>query len=245
VSEPVDYEAVIADLDAKRAALDAAIAALRLAVSIGAQVTMGTAGAVPAKPIDPASIPDDAFFGLSIGEAAKKYLLMVKRKQSVREIADALERGGLPHTSSNFVNTVATMLNRTAKDQELVRVGRGEWGLAAWYGNRRPKQEPVKKTPKRAQSKAERSIKLRPTANKESSASSPGATVMEPSVRQLAERTLRAAGKPLHLTEILKRIEAETGRQVKRDTLAGLFSIAVRKNDMFTKTGPGTFGMIG
>src|SRR5438477_411254 len=65
-----------------------------------------------AKPIDPAMISDDAFFGLSITEAAKKYLGMVKRKQTVREIADALDRGGLPHTSSNFVATVATMLRR-------------------------------------------------------------------------------------------------------------------------------------
>ena len=71
-------------------------------------------------------IPDDAFFGLSIGEAAKKYLMMVKKKQSVREIADALDRGGLPHTSSNFVATVGTMMNRTAQELDLVRVGRGE-----------------------------------------------------------------------------------------------------------------------
>jgi hypothetical protein len=147
--EPVDYDAVLQDLEGKRAALDAAITALRYALNMGATATLngGAAGApVATKAIDPANIRDDAFFGMSIGDAAKRYLEMVKRKQSVKEIADALDRGGLPHTSANFMNTVGTMLNRAAKnDPELVRVGRGEWGLAGWYGNRRPKPEPPKK----------------------------------------------------------------------------------------------------
>jgi hypothetical protein len=62
--------------------------------------------------VNPANIPDDAFFGLSIGEAAKKYLGIVKRKPSIGEIADALDRGGLPHASGDFVGTVTTMLGR-------------------------------------------------------------------------------------------------------------------------------------
>jgi len=146
--EPIDYAVVLADLEAKRAVLDGLIENLRNVLNLGAQVTVG--GGVNAgsnKSIDPSSIRDDAFFGLSIGDAAKRYLEMVKRKQSVKEIAEALDRGGLPHSSSNFVNTVGTMIRRAAKaDPELVRIGRGEWGLAGWYGNRRPKPtEPPKK----------------------------------------------------------------------------------------------------
>src|SRR5207249_2601998 len=121
--EAIDYEVVLADLEAKRAALEAAVSALRLALNLGATAAMNSGGAAATaapKPIDPATIRDDAFFGLSIGEAAKRYLEMVKRKQSVKEIADALERGGLPHTSSNFTNTVGTMMNRAARtDLEL------------------------------------------------------------------------------------------------------------------------------
>jgi hypothetical protein len=148
------YEGVIADLVAKRDAIDATIANLRQLMSGGSPIAIGTTPATTAiasKPIDPANIRDDAFFGLSIAEAGKRYLEMVKRKQTVKEIADALERGGLPHTSHNFVNTVGTMMNRAAGiDPELVRVGRGEWGLAAWYGNRRPKPvEAPKKRKKR------------------------------------------------------------------------------------------------
>jgi hypothetical protein len=155
------YEGVIADLMAKRDAIDVTIANLRAIQAGGAAPVAGSVVAGPSKPIDPMNIRDDAFFGLSIGEGAKRYLEMVKRKQSVKEIAEALDRGGLPHTSTNFVNTVGTMINRLAKtDPDLVRVGRGEWGLAAWYGNRRPKPpEPPKKKrrakKRRAESNAE------------------------------------------------------------------------------------------
>lgn len=154
------YEGVLADLEAKRATIDTMIANLRQIMGLGASVaiTGGVQGVVAgAKPIDPANIRDDAFFGLSIGEAGKRYLEMVKRKQSTQEIADALERGGLPHTSTNFTNTVGTMMNRLAKaDPDIARVGRGEWGLAAWYGNRRPKPpEPPKKRRSKKRKKAE------------------------------------------------------------------------------------------
>ncbi len=146
-TEPIDYEAVLGDLEAKRAALDGAIVAIRQMLAAGAN--SGTAGGVTVRQVDPENIPNDAFFGLSIGEAAKKYLTLVKRKQSTRAIADALERGGLPHTSTNFLNTVTTMLSRQARvDSELTKVGR-EWGLAAWYGNRRASQ-PRKRTKKKA-----------------------------------------------------------------------------------------------
>jgi len=242
--EPIDYEAVLADLQAKRATIDLAISAVTQLVQAGAQVAVGGAALAGAgKPVDPGSIPDDAFFGLSIGEAAKKYLLMVKRKQSVKEIADALDRGGLPHTSSNFVNTVGTMINRAAaNDPELVRVGRGEWGLAAWYGNRRPKPEAPKKAkrPKRPERKASASERH---AVKVVAKGAPASAL--PTVRDLAEKTLREAGAPLPLSEIMRRIADATGRQVKRDTLAGIFSVASRDKDTFFKAAPGVFGLIG
>jgi hypothetical protein len=182
--EPVDYEAVLADLEAKRAVLDSAIAALRQVANAGGQLLPvgGLSGGGGDKAIDPASIRDDAFFGLSIGEAGKKYLQMVKRKQSVKEIADALERGGLPHTSANFVNTVGTMMNRAAAgDPELVRVGRGEWGLAGWYGNRRPKPEPPKKV-KRAKRKTKAVVQTKaetPPPKKERTKKEPPSTATD------------------------------------------------------------------
>jgi hypothetical protein len=143
--EPINYEVVLNDLERQKAAIENAIAALRQAmIALGGQLSAGSAASE--LPIDPFKIPGDAFFGMSIGEAAKKYLSMVKKKQTVQEIADALERGGLPHTSANFAQTVRTMVNRQAKeDSDLVRVGPGaSWGLSDWYGNRRPKEGAIK-----------------------------------------------------------------------------------------------------
>jgi hypothetical protein len=226
--EAIDYEAVIADLEAKRTTIDTAITSLRAAMMAANQ----GGASVAAKPIDPASIPDDTFFGLSIGEAAKKYLTIVKRKQSVKEIADALDRGGLPHTSVNFVNTVSTMMNRAGADPAsgLVRVGRGEWGLAAWYGSRRPKPEPVKKSKRKPQE--------RKSEKSKSPAPGGGAT------RGLVEKALRESGKPLHIDEILKRIHEGSGQQLKKDTVASMLSVAVRNNDTFSKVSPGVFGLL-
>ena len=229
--DKVDYRRVIEKLKIQRDALTNAIDALNIFIKAGSLPDLPEPSEMPAKPIDPASIPDDAFFGLSIAEATKKYLSLVKKKQTIKEIAEALDRGGLPHTSSNFLNTVGTMLNRSAVyDSELVRVGRGAWGLASWYGNRRPKPEP----PRRSKSAK------RPVAKAVAESSESG-----PTLKQLAKRVLHEAGEPLHVDEIIKRIEGKTGRSVKKDTLAALFSIATRKGDTFIKKAPGVFGLIG
>ena len=81
------------------------------------------------------------FFGLGIGDAAVKYLQIVKRQQSTREIAEALVAANYPHTSRNFVNTVNTALYRRSKDDgDVIRIGRN-WALAEWYPGRRRKRE--------------------------------------------------------------------------------------------------------
>src|SRR5258708_6300144 len=71
------------------------------------------AGGGGGRAITPDKVPSDAFFGVgSIRDAARKYLNMVKRKQTTREIVDALEKGGFQHQSKSFFNTVYTALNR-------------------------------------------------------------------------------------------------------------------------------------
>jgi hypothetical protein len=239
--ETIDYEAVLVDLEAKRAALDAAIAALRQVMSLGASTASPFAPGQSARQVDPANIPDDAFFGLSIGEAAKKYLTIVKRKQSVREIADALERGGLPHTSSDFVNTVGTMLGRYSKvDSEMVRVGRGDWGLASWYGNRRPKVEPVKK------GKAKRAKRDgRARASKPKLLTAARSAVDGGGLLDHAEAVLREHGSALDIADLLKRVGERAGRDVAKTTLVGMLSKKVREQDTFSRPSPGTYGLIG
>lgn len=133
-NEPMDpYAAVLADLEAQRAELDAAIAVIRR--------RMGQAGE-PIQPATPSSaarngtsqeITSDAFFGMSMAAAVRKYLQMMRRPQAVQTIADALKSGGFTTRAENFYSNVYTTLKR---GDEFVKVKRGEWGLAEWYGPR-------------------------------------------------------------------------------------------------------------
>lgn len=135
----VNYEAVLADLKARRASLDQAIAAIEPLVGISPQ----SGGGVSTSQDEQATIRQDSFFGMSIPDATKKYLLMSKKPKSTQEIADALLSGGMTSMSDNFSNSVGSVLNRQDKSGgEIVRVSRGMWGLAEWYpGRKRNKKQ--------------------------------------------------------------------------------------------------------
>lgn len=142
----VDYEAVIADLEAKRAAFNASVDGAIL----GIRHVLNAIAVLPSAPgVTPhisstavvggqaAALTPDAFFGLGLAEASIKYLQTVKKQQTTREIADALEAANYHHTSQNFVNTVNTALYRRERDEaDVVRIGRN-WALAEWYPGRR------------------------------------------------------------------------------------------------------------
>src|SRR6266852_4822406 len=106
--EQMDYAAIVADLEAKRNALDQTIAAFRAAHALGA---LGQAGEFPLPPnglvpsvfgpstfvpsVTGGEVPAGAFLGKSIPDATKLYLEIVKKKQTSREIAQALHKGGM------------------------------------------------------------------------------------------------------------------------------------------------------
>jgi hypothetical protein len=54
---------------------------------------------------------------------------------------------------------------------------------------------------------------------------------------------LRAAGKPLHITEILKRIESTFGLQVDRESIVSSLVKKVRREDRFVRTDKNVFGL--
>ena len=129
----IDYGAVLEDLERRRDELDAAINAVR-----------PLAGLEPATPRPDRSsggqLTSDAFFGLNIMDAVKKFLEINKRPARAADIARALTDGGLINTSKDFAATVTTTLSR---DQErangfVTRLPNRTWGLRTWYGARRP-----------------------------------------------------------------------------------------------------------
>lgn len=132
----VDYAAVLADLRAKRSKLDAAISGIETMLGIaGAALDAGISAPMG---VGGSEIKSDSFFGMTIPDAAKKFLGMKKGPKSTVEIAQALKAGGIQAgTSGNFGNTVGSVLNRNyTQGGGIVRIGRGVWGLAEWYPNR-------------------------------------------------------------------------------------------------------------
>lgn len=125
--DEIDYQAVLTDLERRREELNSAINAIRLILGQG-EVAPPAASNILGKP------SSDAFFGMSIIDAAKKYLGMAKRPMPAPDIADALKGGGLLNASKNFTATVyTTLLREQIKNGSVIKMPDKSWGLAEWY----------------------------------------------------------------------------------------------------------------
>ena len=143
-SEKLDFAAVLAVLEAKRAALDTLIGSFRAAMSIGAlgqfgDIDMSVVGVggpgqsmASMKVSGPIDLPQGALLGMSIPAAIKLYLSAARRKQTTREITMALKENGVESTSQNFENTVTTALHRLKSTGDVLKFNDG-WALAEFY----------------------------------------------------------------------------------------------------------------
>jgi hypothetical protein len=132
-----DLDAMIEAFEAKIASMQEAVAALRKAKDAlgGAGVAVGARGET--------EIGSDTFTGMTIAEAAEKYLRIVGRPARTTEtITKALVRGGLSRVSPE---SVASILVREHNNEgPVVRVQKGVFGLASWYPRRPPKTRGAK-----------------------------------------------------------------------------------------------------
>jgi hypothetical protein len=123
----INYAAVLADLEAKRAQLDSAIAAIKaLLEQTGAMAA--TAPPVP-RIASLSEVPPRAFLGLSISAAVRILLEMMQRRLSVREIMQGLQAGGLK--PSKYRNVYAILRQRESDKADVIKVD-ARWGLAEW-----------------------------------------------------------------------------------------------------------------
>lgn len=130
------YDVVLADLIARRDQLNAAIAAIEAAKSGNTGSIIGAPSLpLPAGGGSP-QIRQDEFFNMTVLDAAKKYLGMMKRPQTARSVTDALVQGGYLFSSANPITTVAAILNRATNGGGVARVGKGTFGLSEWYPGR-------------------------------------------------------------------------------------------------------------
>lgn len=138
------YAAVLADLEARRAQIDATIATLKALQAGGIAATAG--GAQVGTVIDnsgDSEIAVDEFHKLTVGSAINKYLGMRGRKPATTaEIVEALTKGGQAGSEgNNFTVVVSNTLNRLqAADGSISKVKRGLWGLKEWY-DKKPSNE--------------------------------------------------------------------------------------------------------
>lgn len=125
MNESVDYSAIIADMEAKRDALNASIESLRALVG----VWQGTPASKPAQRAVAASPRGGArpYQGMTVIEAVRSYLAAGEPKP-VSDISNALENGGVASRSTNFRSIVQNVLNRLKEMGEIARFPEG-WGM--------------------------------------------------------------------------------------------------------------------
>jgi hypothetical protein len=132
-SQTIDYVAVLADLEKKRAELDAAIAGIKTllgqAVPDGGP---GPSGGPGGGSHHHRGLAEDAYLGMSIPEATKKHLSTVRKKVPTRDLMIALEKGGLPKSTYNSV--YAVLRRRENQVGDIINMD-GDWALAEWYPN--------------------------------------------------------------------------------------------------------------
>jgi hypothetical protein len=140
-NEPVNYEAVLADLEAKKSELERAIATIRgvmgLAATGPADPTKGGPGGGGGHPV-----PEGGdFLGMSIPEATKAHLIRTRKPLSTKAIMSALERGGLP--PSKYATVYGVLRRRSEQVGDLFNMN-GDWALTEWYPNHRKAQAAAK-----------------------------------------------------------------------------------------------------
>lgn len=130
-------DSFLAAIEAKIAAWTAVLESYKAAVSLDAALGEAGGGHVPARhghgdngrPMD---LPVGVFRDKSLKEAIAIYLGAGRRKQTNKEIAQGLQKGGIATTSTNFEATVATALGRMKDEGTILRFPDG-WDLASSY----------------------------------------------------------------------------------------------------------------
>lgn len=132
----LDYKAVLDDLRERRQKIDMAIDAIE-------DIMGHTSGESPVEGRRSAptggsgEIRSDAFFQMTLGDAVKKYLGIIKRPRKAAQIAKALEDGGVMSQAKNFYANVSTALRRLKEAGDVVQIpDTKEWAMARWYPTR-------------------------------------------------------------------------------------------------------------
>jgi hypothetical protein len=136
-------EAELAEVQRERERLDTVIAYLTEKLGMESPIPDSTLDAAPeptggavGKLAEPSTaITEGGFFGMSAPKAAVILLERVGRTRPLKtkEIYNAIRKGGVNIGNPNTLHRSLT------RDDRFYRVGRGLWGLSAWYPGQKPK----------------------------------------------------------------------------------------------------------
>jgi HB1, ASXL, restriction endonuclease HTH domain len=172
---------------------------------------------------------------------------MVKTKQSVPQITQALERGGLPPAKTN---TVYAVLRRRENDiGDIIRLG-DEWALAEWYPNNpNLRRRAPEKTAKKATKKKKPSKKVAAPAPSRAPATLFEPTSIEPvpnaappmTMLDASEQVLLKSDGPLHARDIAESLK-EYGKNTTASSLSG--SLVQDTKKRFKNIGGNTWDLV-
>src|SRR6267378_6348645 len=93
INAQIDYEAVLNELYAKRDEIENAINTILFLQGSGQSASSAGASNGGLRPVRTGAIPSNAFFGMSLVDASKKYIELSQAKRTLPQIVKGLEEG--------------------------------------------------------------------------------------------------------------------------------------------------------
>lgn len=123
--QDIDYRKVLDDFRARLFRLDEERQELLHATTAVERILRNLAVGTSAHPINGSG----RFEKMTVFDAAKAYLRSVGGAATTRDLADALERGGITHKSKDFYNSVFATLTQYSQRRPELAKKKGKWIL--------------------------------------------------------------------------------------------------------------------
>jgi DNA-directed RNA polymerase delta subunit len=226
---PTQYDAVLADLHAKRDEIESAINTILFLQGSGSAVTSTANANGAVRATRAGAIPSNAFFGMSLVDAAKKYIELSQAKRTLAQIVKGLEEGGMPPQKRDTV--YAALRRRESTVGDVMRVGE-EWGLKDWFagisvGEAAKTKTTKSKKGKKKTKKATKAVASRPTKTEPTDIpmTAPEKTstkdnASDITVRDAAHAVLVKEDAPMHAGTLAERINKGYGKTTNLKALA-------------------------
>lgn len=122
---------LLAELERELVEMQTAIAFLKRRVGGGSAGTAVPGHAQTANQ-ENGGADEKPYLGLSVLDAARKYLQRVREPKTPTEISQALSAGGVHSRSGDFGGIVRTTLFKRGHERGIEKFGGGKWGLRDW-----------------------------------------------------------------------------------------------------------------